>query len=511
MRAVLACLLLLIGCGPTVDGQGAASRRDAILGGATDSTSTNVFILDLRFDNGQAAICSAVLVSPRVLLTAAHCVEPSLKGATSVTVRAANKTDANTLMGSDVTNVTTIARDPGWDPAAGASPHDLAALLLASAPPTATPAPLLRSLPGGFQGQAIRVVGYGTTTSGGSDSAIRRSASLTAGAVGTNTFDFGVAGALGICSGDSGGPSFFSSAGQERVAGIHSRTNSGSCGSGTDIRVDAHLGFIDGFITANDPPLCSADGRCATGCPSLDPDCPTACGMNGVCELSCPSPDPDCCTANATCDLTCPAGVVDPDCCTANGRCDTMCPAGVRDPDCVCVADGACEMTCPTGVTDPDCRCRADGTCESSCPTGATDPDCGCGADDVCVASCPVAAPDPDCAHCGSDGVCSTASCPAQDPDCHLDGEVCTAPSECIGRECVADPRGFSFCSRSCTTSAVCQLDMVCSAGMCRAPVKDEEPVRGGCASVPGLPLFGLWALLGAARPRRSNRPRPES
>lgn len=103
MRAVLACLLL-VGCGPTV-GASASSRLDGILGGSTDSTSTNVFILDLRFDNGQAAICSAALISPRVLLTAAHCVDPSLHGASSVTVRAANKTDANTLSMSEVINV----------------------------------------------------------------------------------------------------------------------------------------------------------------------------------------------------------------------------------------------------------------------------------------------------------------------------------------------------------------------------------------------------------------------
>lgn len=503
MRAVLACLLL-VGCGPTV-GASASSRLDGILGGSTDSTSTNVFILDLRFDNGQAAICSAALISPRVLLTAAHCVDPSLHSASSVTVRAANKTDANTLSMSEVINVVPpIVQAPGWDPMASASPHDLAALLLATAPPGVTPAPLLRALPATFAGQSIRVVGYGTTVAGGSDSAIRRSVTLAAGSVSTDTYNLGTAGTTGICSGDSGGPSFFVSGGQETVAGIHSRTSSGSCGSGTDIRVDSHLAFIDGFVTANDPPLCSADGRCAMGCPSPDPDCPTDCGMNDVCDLACPSPDPDCCTANGTCDLTCPAGVVDPDCCTANGRCDAMCPAGVRDPDCVCTADGTCELTCPSGVTDPDCRCLADGTCESNCPTGVTDPDCGCGADNVCVASCPAVAPDPDCAHCGSDGVCSTASCPTQDPDCHLDGEVCTAAAECTGRECVADPRGFSFCSRACTDGSVCQLDMVCSGGLCRAPVTNEEPVKGGCASVPG-PALTLLGLL-VARRRRAAR-----
>jgi hypothetical protein len=76
---------------------------------------------------------------------------------------------------------------------------------------------------------------------------------------------------------------------------------------------------------------------------------------------------------------------------------------------------------------------------------------------------------------------------------------VCTAAAECTGRECVADPRGFSFCSRACTVTSDCQLDMVCSGGVCRAPVKDEEPVQGGCASVPGA-APGLLGLLVARR-----------
>lgn len=481
VRAAFVFCLLLLGCGPTV-GAPAAARHDSILGGGPDTTTSTVFILDLRFDNGQSAICSSVLVSPRVLLTAAHCVDPSLKGATSVTVKATNKADATMLMMSDMIDATMISRHSLWNPGDTMNQHDLALLLLATAPAGVTPVPLQRSL-SGFTGQPIRVLGYGVTTSGGTDAAIRRAVTLNVSSVATNTYDFGSAGNNGICSGDSGGPSLYTSGGTERVVGIHSRTNSGSCGVGTDIRVDTHLPFIDGFVQANDPALCSADGRCASGCTTTDPDCPVACGMDNMCNLACATPDPDCCAANS--------------------RCDTMCPAGVRDPDCVCIRDGTCEASCPSGVTDPDCLCRADGRCEASCPSGVTDPDCGCGADSVCVATCPAVAPDPDCADCAMNGVCSAASCPTADPDCHLDGEVCTAATDCVGRQCLPDPRGFSFCSRSCADSAVCQLDMVCTGGVCRAPSKDMN-VTGGCTAAPG-PLFALLGVVVWLR-RRARR-----
>lgn len=487
MRRSALVLLVLAACGPTSlpSPPQATARVDAILGGMADTTSATVFILDLRFDNGQASICSATLVSPRTLLTAAHCVDPSLKGATSVMVRATNKADANMLSMSDVTEVTAISRHPGWNPASQTSPDDLAMLLLAAAPTGVTPSPLVRSLPSGFTGQSIRLVGYGTTGSGNSDSAIRRAVTLPVSSVGANTFNFGASGSTGVCSGDSGGPSFFSTGGAEAVVGVHSRTNSGNCGAGSDIRVDTHLAFIDGFIAANDPPTCAGDGRCAANCTPADPDCPVGCEANGACVMGCPVRDPDCV-------------------CLSDGLCEASCPGGGVDPDCRCVANGACETGCPAGVVDPDCRCRADGTCEGDCPGGATDPDCTCEADAVCVAACPAAQPDPDCADCAANGLCAAASCPGGDEDCLFDGAGCTEASECVGKRCVADPRGFRFCSRACRTTADCQLDMVCSEGVCGSAEAASELVTGGCAAAPAGQSLALLALALAFRRRRT-------
>lgn len=488
MRSAWPILLLLVACGPTRAPVESASRVDAILGGTDDTTTATVFLLDLRFDNGEASICSAVQVTPRVLLTAAHCIEPALHGtATSVTVKATNKANDAMLMSSDFIDVTVQERHPQWNASASQSPYDIAALLLSRAPSGTTPVPLQRTLPANFVGRPIRLVGYGrSSASAASSSGTRRTVTLNVGGLTADFINFGVSGVSGICSGDSGGPALFLGPDSiERVAGIHSSSSGAACGTGSDVRVDARLPFIDGFIAANDPPLCTGDGRCASGCPTADPDCPTGCEANGTCVMGCPTPDPDCA-------------------CRANGTCETGCPTGVMDPDCVCTANGACETGCPTGVVDPDCRCRADGTCEGNCPGGGTDPDCSCSADAVCVAACPSSQPDPDCADCGANGTCSAASCPSADPDCLDDGVGCTSAAECVGHQCLDDPRGFKFCSRSCTASADCQLDMVCSAGLCRAPMPDTmQPVRGGCASAPGAPWLALALLLGARVARR--------
>lgn len=425
MRRALLSLLFLMGCG---DPTPVSTHSDAILGGSADTTASATFLLDLRFDTG-ASICTAVLISPRVLLTAAHCVDPDYHSASTITVRAMNKPNIVGLMQSDTILVSAIARHPSWNPADLESSFDLAALLLATAPTNTTPLALVRAAP--TAGQSITVLGYGrASASDGTTSGTRRSVTTPITSVATNTFAFGTAGTTGICSGDSGGAALLGNA----VVGIHSRTSSTSCGAGVDIRVDRFLSFIDGFVAANDPAPCTANGVCRAGC-------------------------------------------------------------GATDPDCLCQSDGACDATC--GMTDPDCRCRADGACDATC--AGTDPDCRCRADGACDATCTT---DPDCT-CRPDGRCD-AACGTTDVDCLEDGAVCSDAAQCLGAQCPTDPRGFQFCSRACTDSAECQLQMTCQAGVCRAPVVPGDEVNGGCATAPGLAWALGLVLLGLRRRARS-------
>jgi V8-like Glu-specific endopeptidase len=366
VRLALLTILCFAGC--TSPDRNVGERRDDILGGAADPSTNSVFLLDLRFDSG-AAICSAVLISSKTLLTAAHCVDRVYHSSTAITVRATNKPDTSMLMMSDMIDVTATGLHPMWSPSVQQSEYDLAVIALARAPDGVTPVTLLRALPANAAGQSVRVVGYGRTSAGDATSnGTRRSVTTPIVAVTSTDFTLGTAGSVGICSGDSGGPSFLGAA----VAGIHSNAES-SCGRGTDIRVDTNLSFIEGFVQANDPPSCVADGRCAIGCTTTDPDCP----------------------------------------CQANSRCEA-----------------------------------------------------GCGLSDV---------------------------------DCGDDGAVCMQGSECASEQCVDDPRGFKFCSRSCTTTAECQNQMTCQSGVCRAAPEMMlvgDDVKGGCSSVPGVPFLLILLAL---------------
>lgn len=502
-------------------------RHDAILNGATAATEARVFLLDLRFDNSTASICSAVLVSPRVLLTAAHCVDPAFHSATSVMVRATNKANDSMLMNSDMIPVSVITRHPSWDASQTMSDFDLAVLLLSSAPQGVTPAPM-GTVPGNVIGQMADIVGYGRLTSGdAASSGTRRSLSVPVTASSAATLSFGSS-TDGLCVGDSGGPLLLNGA----VLSVHSRAEGGTCGAGVGIRVDTYRAFIDAFIAANETATCAMDSQCATNCPSPDPDCPcaadgtcnTSCGMtdpdcrcasDGACGAACGVSDVDCCKADGTCDAACGVadadcacvangtcgagcGTRDADCCATDGTCDAAC--GASDGDCRCVADASCDMSCgANGVNDPDCPCANNGTCTASC--GATDPDCRCRDDGRCDPSCTPT--DVDCANCRSDGVC-VAACGISDLDCYDDGQVCSDAAACWGGLCERDPRGFLFCTRACTETSQCLNGMVCVSSVCRADLPPLGAATGGCSQA-GATLGWAWLLLALLRGRRAS------
>lgn len=112
------------------------------------------------------------------------------------------------------------------------------------------------------------------------------------------------------------------------------------------------------------------------------------------------------------------------------------------------------------------------------------------------------AAVDPDCpANCIANDVCQNAGCPVPDTDCKLDGDVCAQLSECAGDRCLADSRGFSFCSRACVDDTVCTRAMVCIEGSCRAAPGQPgpgpvDPVTGGCSTSSGLTMLPALLLL---------------
>jgi hypothetical protein len=128
--------------------------------------------------------------------------------------------------------------------------------------------------------------------------------------------------------------------------------------------------------------------------------------------------------------------------------------------------------------------CEEDGLCKQGC--AVIDQDCACAADGQCTLACNNFSRDPDCpANCGNDSVCSTAECPRPDPDCVPEGDLCSAPTQCQGRECINDSQNPDrYCTRTCATNTECVAGMVCADGVCRIPPRPERQLLESCVGL---------------------------
>jgi hypothetical protein len=440
--------MLLAACGVVPDaGDAPATSRRAIVGGADDAADPQVFLIDMTFDNAAQTLCSAALLSPRTLVTAAHCVDPRRQsGASSVTVIATNKAVAATATTAERRSVVETRLHPAWDPGAASSPNDLAVLLLDTAVAGVAPKAVNRAGLSGFVGQPMRVVGYGRSDPAVSNSGTRRAVTLDVTSDDAEHIFFGTAGGAGICAGDSGGPSFHTFPdGVERIVGVHSYVKSPQCGDGADVRIDRFLPFLDQWVAEKDPALCSADGRCQAGCTPVDLDC--VCAADGVCSAACPdlALDPDC----------------SPDC-VANGVCATAsCP--VPDPDCVSMGQPCKQATqcagrkCTSDPVHPASYCSRACAAPGDCPTGM------------------------DCLGL----VCSLGNLtPAAMGDACTEGvNLCADGTVCTG------PQGASTtCRPACDAAGGCPTGATCEAG--QGAAKYCQVVRAAANAEPG-PAIG--------------------
>lgn len=275
VRCLLLPCALLAACAPAPPERPAA-RADAIVGGVEllDGGFDAVFMIHTNYDNGTRSACSATLITPRTLLTAAHCVDPRKAGATSGQTFFQNLPVAP-------------PRDGGtWAPAAEARFHpqyvpnnlfdyDVAVVLL-PAPSAVTPLPYNRQSVAGLTGQPLTALGYGITQEGALDFGTRRAVDLTFRAVSATHIALGDQAQKGICDGDSGGPSLHRFPdGVTRVVGVHNyKQPAGACHDGLDTRVDLFSSFLQQWIAEKEGPTCVEDGLCKpSGCALADPDC----------------------------------------------------------------------------------------------------------------------------------------------------------------------------------------------------------------------------------------------
>ena len=257
----------------------------AIVGGEADTGDPSVVAVYAQ-EPGQPGgfLCTGSVISPTVVLTAAHCVSESETGPgaifTVLTGPNINRDRSHALA------VREVHANPLWSPRRLEAGHDQGVVILAE-PSTLAPLPLNRQpLAAALRGASVRIVGYGLSDGAAQTGAgVKRQTVTLLGAVGTKLVAVGDS-RHGTCNGDSGGPAFMSLNGEETIVGTTSYGNVDCSDGGYDARIDTDLAFVDMYAQAACAPACSGRACGSDGCGGICGTCVAGelCGSDGRCS-----------------------------------------------------------------------------------------------------------------------------------------------------------------------------------------------------------------------------------
>jgi hypothetical protein len=391
-QPALALLVALAAC-DGLSGERIGRRGVALIGGALEGGDPGVVAL-LAAASSEVA-CSGTMVSPRVVVTAAHCLDSRQ----SITAYFG----AHAYQEGIRISASRTAPHPGWTGDLQGN-YDIGLVLLGFPVDPSWAVPLsLEPLTDDDVDRPVRRVGFGRHDIASEKPDGAKRAGATAITYVSVSMDWFFAGdeELIPCGGDSGGPVLAVPEGEEeeRLIGVHSFGFGCESPSAGATRVDLHAAdFVLPWIAENDP-SCGADNLCArVGCPD-DPDC-QPCGPDGACTADCERPDLDCrtqavgeiCQADSQCESgLCVYWPGDPTAHFCSRPCgtDADCPSGMS-----CQPVGSLGRICyydgdPPGLLGSDCESHAacgsyvcaNGTCVTPCESTTGD---GCPADFEC-------------------------------------------------------------------------------------------------------------------------------
>ncbi len=296
-------LLLLVGItvtmvacsppsGPEVNGQIVSTGRP-IIGGTADTAQAHMAVVALTPGPNWSAFCSGTLITPTVVVTAAHCLEG--RSTSDVQVFFGN----NIFQSGDYRQVSEVLVHPDYDPQQTTS--DIGLLRLASAAPSSvTPIPALPSsngLSSSDQGATITFAGFGLDEYNNSGVKLTVDGSIGIVCPGPQACSYGsayvVARAIGYsnssgpCNGDSGGPAFITRGGQEYLAAVTSYGDQNCSQYGVSTMVQSYESWINNF-TGGTSEICGNglddDGDGAIDCADSDCSTDTSCQGGDACE-----------------------------------------------------------------------------------------------------------------------------------------------------------------------------------------------------------------------------------
>jgi secreted trypsin-like serine protease len=330
----LALVSLAVSAAACVPAGGPGESQEAIVGGTADTGDPGVMLV--IFDQGAqgASLCTGELLSPHVIMTAAHCVDPAVVGKTGTfkVFPGNNLSQAN--LQTDLLAVKETHYNTAFDVNNLTGGNDIAVVILQN--PVTNVMPLVmnrQAIDNNLVGSSVRLVGYGITSStdtNGTTAGVKRQTTTTLAGFDDVLINFMDPQHL-TCEGDSGGPAFMTIGGQEVIAGITSFGDKNCMQFGYDTRVDKFAdSFVQPYIDMFDP---------KPKVPGPDGFIPGTVGATCMAESDCDS---------HTCAFSGNSGFCTASCDPKNDQCPAMTHCGTVDNQPFCVRNssgGGCEMS----------------------------------------------------------------------------------------------------------------------------------------------------------------------